>query len=181
MIITLCGSARFESWFHLWNKALSLAGHCVFGLSSYPSTNGGVKDWCTKEQKATLDAVHLLKIKASDAVLVLNPFAYIGESTLRDIEATRLMSDKALFFLESWGKGCGITRAYYDSVQQAAATHGVPVGFGSPIDTCGWPSPWDRDLLGPAGARRNEIVQMVKEHDEAIRRPQGKSGPVSCS
>jgi hypothetical protein len=29
MIITLCGSSRFEPWFHAWNQALSLSGHVV--------------------------------------------------------------------------------------------------------------------------------------------------------
>jgi hypothetical protein len=168
MIVTLCGSTRFESWFHLWNKVLSLAGHCVFGLGAYTSTNGGVRDWYTNEQKATLDAVHAAKIKASDAVLVLNPFAYIGESTLREIGAAK-ETGKQLFFLESWGKGIGVGLNHYEWIQRAAAAHGVPVGFGSPIDTFHWPSPWDRGLLGPAGERRSGLVRLVDDHKESLR------------
>ena len=63
MIITLCGSARFEAWYHMWNEALSLAGHRVFGLASYPSMHEGEKSWYTPEQKVTLDMVHKQKIQ----------------------------------------------------------------------------------------------------------------------
>ncbi len=110
MIITLCGSARFEPWFHAWNEALSLAGHCVFGLAAYPSQHDGTKEWYTQQQKEIIDAVHLGKIATSHAVLVLNVFAYIGESTLKEIEYA-LSKGKETYFLESWGAGYGLDPA----------------------------------------------------------------------
>lgn len=55
MIITLCGSARFEQDFHEWNERLTLAGHCVFSLAVFPSIKGGEKNWYTDEVKQTLD------------------------------------------------------------------------------------------------------------------------------
>lgn len=58
MIITLCGSSRFEAWFHMWNQALGLAGRCAFGLSSYPYG----------ENRFAI--VDLLKSKTADAMEV---------------------------------------------------------------------------------------------------------------
>lgn len=85
MIVTLCGSNRFEAEYREWNEKLSLLGHVVFTLTSYPSFHGGVKDWYTPEQKEMLDRVHLAKIKHSDAILVLNKGGYIGYSCAREI------------------------------------------------------------------------------------------------
>lgn len=85
MRITLCGSARFEDKFKEANKRLTLAGHVVYSIACYPSDNNG-KDWYTDSQKGILDRVHLLKIDNSDAVYVVAPNGYIGESTTREIE-----------------------------------------------------------------------------------------------
>lgn len=85
MLITLCGSARFEDLFHKINEELSLAGHVVYALSVYPSLKAGDKDWYTEEQKAILDKVHLEKIRHSDAIVVINPEDYKGKSTLNEI------------------------------------------------------------------------------------------------
>ena len=86
MIITLCGSARFEDLFRIWDERLTLYGHVVFNLSVMPSSKGGVKNWYTDEIKQTLDLAHLHKIDLSDAILVLNEDQYIGESTAREVE-----------------------------------------------------------------------------------------------
>jgi hypothetical protein len=102
MIITLCGSARFERLFKVWNEALTLAGHTVFDLAVYPSEKDGVKQWYTDLEKIKLDAAHLQKIAKSDAIVVLNLYGYIGESTLREIMFANA-SGKSIFFLESEG------------------------------------------------------------------------------
>jgi hypothetical protein len=88
MIITLCGSARFEADFHMWNEILTLDGHTVFSLSVFPSSKGR-KDWYTPDIKAALDLAHLHKIDASDAIFVITgqrAAPYMGESTRREIE-----------------------------------------------------------------------------------------------
>src|SRR3990167_10791249 len=85
MRITLCGSAKFEKEFKEMNERLSLAGHTVYSLAVYPSDKGE-KNWYTPEQKAVLDAVHLLKIDNSDAIYVITVNGYIGDSTKREIE-----------------------------------------------------------------------------------------------
>lgn len=103
MIITLCGSARFEEAFKEWNKILTLQNHCVFSLGVYPSYEGECKDWYTPEQKLILDAVHMAKIVASDAIFVLDLPAedtktYIGESTRREIEFARAVNKRVYYW-----------------------------------------------------------------------------------
>lgn len=99
MIITLCGSARFENEFHQWNQALSLSGHVVLSLAVHPSLHRGNKDWYTPEQKQMLDAVHLTKITSSDAIMVINRDNYIGDSTASEIRWAWLHK-KAVYSLE---------------------------------------------------------------------------------
>lgn len=156
MIITLCGSARFEPWFHAWNKALTLAGHTVFSLACFPSIEGE-REWYTPEQKAELDSAHLRKIDASDAVLVLNVAAYIGPSTLREIEHAR-RTETQLYFLESWGEGLGIgpnhSQEHRDKFRKYFERDGIAHWPASPVDTyrIGVANPWHPDLLGERGS-----------------------------
>lgn len=89
MKITLCGSARFEEKFKEMNRRLSLAGHVVYSLAVYPSDMDGKKEWYTKEQKEIIDYVHRLKIDNSDAIYIIAPGGYIGESTKNEIEYAR--------------------------------------------------------------------------------------------
>lgn len=100
MIITLCGSARFEALFREWNKKLSLKGHVVLTMSSFPSENAGNKDWYSPEQKETLDLVHKRKIAISDAILVLNSNGYIGKSTQSEREFAEERG-KLIYYLET--------------------------------------------------------------------------------
>ncbi len=98
MIFTLCGSARFEPVWHEANKQLGLAGHISFSLMTFPSVEGS-KSWYTDEQKTMLDLMHLAKIDASDAVLMLNVGDYLGESSLRELAWAR-HKKKHIFFLQ---------------------------------------------------------------------------------
>lgn len=162
MIITLCGSARFEKWFHSWNEVLSLSGHCVFGLGSYPSFHEGEKNWYSPEQKNVLDAVHKWKINLSEAILVLNPFAYLGESTLSEIRHATVKK-KQIYYLQSWGEGCGVGANHFKHVLVEKTRFGVAKDYVSPISTVPRDrSPWD--LLPPqAGPFRSELVERLKE------------------
>lgn len=96
MIITLCGSARFEKEFKSMNKLLSLRGHIVHTLPCYPSDEGG-KDWYTHAQKAILDKVYQQKIDNSDAILVLNIDGYVGERCKKEI-LYAFSKNKRVFF-----------------------------------------------------------------------------------
>lgn len=164
MIITLCGSARFEEDFHVWNEVLTLSGHTVFGLSVYPSLKKGNKDWYTAQEKEELDKAHLRKIDASDAIFVINKMAYIGDSTLKEIAYAKTYK-KNLYALESWGKGNGIGNNHYKEVQEEAKILGV-WGKYSPIDTC-WPNfrdPWS--LLPQAGKYRSSLVDRINKDEK---------------
>lgn len=97
MIITLCGSARFEQDFKNWNTKLGLQGHSVFSLSAYPSDQPAGKDWYTEEQKIMLDLVHLNKIRVSDLVLVLNRDNYVGSSTAREVKWARMLGKNVIW------------------------------------------------------------------------------------
>lgn len=89
MILTLCGSARYEQYWHEANKQLGLAGHICFSLMTFPSVEGS-KSWYTEEQKQILDLAHLAKIEESDGVVMLNIEGYLGESSLRELQWARL-------------------------------------------------------------------------------------------
>jgi hypothetical protein len=107
MIITLCGSARFESAWHYWNERLTLEGHTVFSLAVFPSVKYGVKDWYDAETKRKLDAAHIRKIDASDAIFVITGAAgderYVGESTRREI-AHAMNVKKTIIYSDEYRK-----------------------------------------------------------------------------
>lgn len=88
MKITLCGSAKFEKEFKEYNKRLSLAGHVVYSLSVYPS-DMGQKNWYNDKEKEMLDKVHKNKILNSDAIYIVAPGGYIGDSTKSEISFAR--------------------------------------------------------------------------------------------
>lgn len=89
LIITLCGSARFEAQYHYWNERLTMDGHTIFALTTYPSIKGK-HEWYTPQEKELLDAAHFRKINASQAIFVIDQEykysdIYIGESTRMEI------------------------------------------------------------------------------------------------
>ena len=98
MKFTICGSAKFESEFHQWNKKLGLDGHISYSLMTFPSVEGA-KSWYTPEEKWILDLAHFAKIEESDAILVLNIGGYVGESTNREI-IWAYMRGKKVFWVE---------------------------------------------------------------------------------
>lgn len=161
MNITLCGSARFEEYFKFWNEMLSLYGHTVYTLSVYPSQKQSGKDWYSEQEKVTLDQVHLDKIDNSDAIFIINPFAYLGESTLREIQFAQ-DTGKQIFCLESWGEGNGIGDSHYEHVQKLAEWFQVPKYFGSPIKTSSFYHRTSPLLLGGASEIRSKIFTCEK-------------------
>lgn len=98
MKITLCGSvSRFRDLYHDFNSGLTLAGHVI-----YSCTQLGVDAPLEEEHKRRLDMIHLNKIVESDAIAVLNPGDYVGESTHREIDWALLLG-KEVFYLETGG------------------------------------------------------------------------------
>jgi len=166
MIITLCGSARFEPWYLAWNEALSFSGRAVFSLAALDHYQG-VSGYSIQE-KAVLDEVQRLKIRASDGIAVLNVFAYMGDSTLEAIRYAR-SENKLTYFLESWGEGNGIGQGHFAHVQAARDLYNVPKVYGSPIGTVmshQRPPIWD--LLPEASEMRTAIVARLRRRLEPI-------------
>lgn len=161
MIVMLCGSSRFKPWFDVWLEALESAGHACF--SSAAPRLGGASE-AEREAHARASSV---KIAASQAVLVLNPFAYMGEATLRDVMEARRQG-RALYTLESWGYGLGYGAQVAPERVDAARHFRVPPGFGSPTDTTWGESraPWD--LLGPTGPTRASLVELIRRREAAL-------------
>lgn len=157
MKITLCGSSRFEKHFKIWDEFLSLAGHVVYTLSVYPSDKQGVKNWYNAQDKRTLDKVHKMKIENSEAILLLNVCAYIGESTFSEVEFAK-ENKKTVYALESWGIGCGIGHA-------VKVGYGIPLDYTSPIDTSGFRSVWDARIFGSANDLRSRIVDQYHKFE----------------
>lgn len=176
MIVTLCGSARFEDHFKTWNEALTMAGHTVFTLTRYASEKGR-KNWYSDAEKQALDEAHKRKINASEAVLVLNVFGYMGLSTLAEVEHAKARKKK-LYALESWGKGNGIGGNHFDYVR-AACRRIVPEYQGSPIDTTSNSGfRYAYDLLDDVvtGERQRNLVVMVGECDDRVHGRAAKDG-----
>lgn len=161
MNIALCGSARFEDYFKFWNEMLSLYGHTVYTLSVYPSQKESGKDWYSEEEKTTLGQVQLDNVDNSDAIFVINPFAYLGESTLREI-AFAEQTGKQIFCLESWGEGNGVGDNHYKHLQKLAEWFQVPKYFGSPIKTSSFHHRTSPFLLGGASEVRSKIFTCEK-------------------
>lgn len=157
LVITLCGSAKFEPLFHHWNEILTLSGHTVFGLSVYPSFKNNTKDWYTGHEKMLLDKAHLRKIDNSDAIFVINKFAYIGQSTLSEINYAKKLN-RELYALESWGAGCGIG-VNHDTAHRRKAMEMGCFQVPSPIDTTYPNFKHLHRLLPEAGEYRSSLVE----------------------
>lgn len=93
--ITLCGSTKFRAEYELWNKRLTLAGFLVYSVSGF----GHSGDVFTAEEKARLDQVHLAKIDASHAIVVINAGGYIGDSTRAEIAHAKA-TGKTVFYTD---------------------------------------------------------------------------------
>ena len=98
MRITLCGSSRNKEEFMRINRSLTLAGHVVYSLGVFPHDEDEIK--LTDEDKIILDAVHMAKIANSDAILVIAPDGYIGDSTRLEI-AYALTVGKTVYWSNS--------------------------------------------------------------------------------
>lgn len=101
-IVCICGSTRFRDEIMEANRQLTLAGVIVLAPALFPHSGDAI----TGEQKQILDELHLRKIDLADAVLIVDPGGYIGESTSRENAYARSQG-KAVFRLPTVGSGAG--------------------------------------------------------------------------
>ena len=95
--LTLCGSTRFGDAFDFWNTHLTLAGNAVYSVAV--DAHSELRDALpTESEKTLLDQVHLMKIKNSDAIFVLDINGYIGASTTKEIAFAK-SNEKRIYFL----------------------------------------------------------------------------------
>lgn len=97
MIITICGSLKFEADIKYWAEKLTLEGNCVLSII-YP-TMADV-DIYTAEQRDSFANAHRKRIDLSDAIFVVNKNGYIGYSTQNEIEYAQEQG-KEVIFLEN--------------------------------------------------------------------------------
>tara|TARA_R110002096_G_C14661938_1_gene728382 strand:- start:2384 stop:2740 length:357 start_codon:yes stop_codon:yes gene_type:complete len=96
MIVCLCGSRRFEDYFHKANRLFTLKGKIVLMPGAYGE--------CTLPEKVDLDYLHLKKIDMADEIHVLNVGGYIGESTTNEIVHALSRGMRITFFDSTSGR-----------------------------------------------------------------------------
>lgn len=95
-IVTLCGSMKFLSEMQETAERLELErGYIV--LTAVPHV---LKRELTEDEKNLLGRLHRSKIDLSDAIFVVNPGGYIGQSVRSEIEYAR-SAGKEVLFLEN--------------------------------------------------------------------------------
>ncbi|MBR6863349.1 MAG: hypothetical protein IKM75_00670 [Bacteroidales bacterium] len=97
-VITLCGSTRFKEQFLEAQKQLTLEGNIVISVGLF-GHSGDDEVWADGV-KMMLDDMHKRKIDMADAIYVINPGGYIGESTRNEIEYAR-RNGKEIMYLEN--------------------------------------------------------------------------------
>ena len=96
-VITHCGSTRFKTEFLDAQKRLTLDGNIVISVGLF-GHSGDSEVW-TEGTKEMLDNMHKRKIDMSDAIYVINPGGYIGESTRSEIDYAKAHG-KEIMYLE---------------------------------------------------------------------------------
>ena len=94
-VITLCGSTRFKEQFLEAQKQLTLEGNIVISVGLF-GHSGDDEVWADGV-KSMLDDMHKRKIDMADAIYVINPGGYIGESTRNEIEYARRNGKEIMF------------------------------------------------------------------------------------
>lgn len=95
-VITLCGSAKFKKKWIEVSKNLIESGYFVRSIEIFSKADN-IK--LNPEFRNFLEQLHLEKIDQSDAIFVINPNGYIGESTSKEIKYAE-SKKKQIFFLE---------------------------------------------------------------------------------
>src|SRR5688572_2628929 len=87
MVITLCGSTKFEAEFAEVNQRLTMDGFVVISLGMFSLPDLPGYDWTVVSSDLTgrLADVHFQKIRMADEVYIVDPGGYLGESTRREI------------------------------------------------------------------------------------------------
>jgi hypothetical protein len=130
MKITICGSTKFESLFFAWDKALTTMGHVVYSLGAFPAVENKdreSKGYLTDEQKEIFDLVYYAKIEESDAIFVINPGNYIGDSLRKEITWARIRGKRIYWLDQPFGEPFGFEAL--PGWKDCFAKYGMPERF----------------------------------------------------
>lgn len=94
-VITMCGSTKFEKEFIECWRQLTLEGNVVFMIAPF-WREPGQRDF-NEDVLEMFQQIHFQKIKMSDAIFVVNPGGYIGESTAKEIAKAREWGKEILY------------------------------------------------------------------------------------
>lgn len=112
MKITICGSTRFKDEFFRANEVLTRRGHICYSVAFFGhADNMKLEEW----DKSVLDLVHLAKILESDAIAVVNPENYIGESTRREIAWAKILGKQVYYLYDD-------IKAYFPEIENLIDT-----------------------------------------------------------
>lgn len=112
MTITLCGSTRFKKQFEDINVLLTMRGHIVISVASFPHADN--VEW-TEDEKTHLDLIHLAKIDSSEVIFVIDVDKYVGFSTKREIAWAKLRGKRIYYYSQTIKDGqlCGTFNTMY--------------------------------------------------------------------
>lgn len=92
-IITICGSLKFKELMNDIAIKLELENNIVL-TPIIPNDNILLK----KEEQEKLGQIHKEKIKISDAIYVINPNNYIGDSTRSEISLAQKLNKEIIYY-----------------------------------------------------------------------------------
>ena len=93
-VVVMCGSYRFEQL--MQEEAERLELEC--GYAVIPVLQHVLKRELTSDEKNLLGQMHLQKIDLADAIYVVNPDGYIGDSVRQEIAYAREKGKEILYF-----------------------------------------------------------------------------------
>jgi hypothetical protein len=108
-VITLCGSTRFEAEFAEVNRLLTMEGCVVISLGMFGRRDLPDYDWTAdrRDLKRRLGELHLQKIRMADEVYIVDPGAYVGESTRREIAYAESLGKPVRYLSRESAAGAG--------------------------------------------------------------------------
>lgn len=94
-IITICGSYKFKQSMIEIAEKLTLDGNCVLMPNELTRPN---KECYSHSEALMFDKMHKVKIKLSDAILVIDVDGYIGNSTKSEIEYAKSLGKEIIYY-----------------------------------------------------------------------------------
>ena len=94
-IITVCGSLKYKEEIMKITEEMGLKGNCMLSIV-YPTKSD--LSMYSKEQLIILKEMHKERIRISDAILVVDIYDYIGDSTKNEIEFAESLNKEVIYY-----------------------------------------------------------------------------------